>query len=44
VVGVRVAIEDARAAGGEGLADGVEDRGVAALGHVGDGEEHAQRT
>ena len=44
VVGVLVAVEDARAAGGEGLADGVEDRGVAALGDVGDGEQHAQRT
>jgi hypothetical protein len=44
VVGVLVAIEDARAAGGEGLADGVEDRGIAALGDVGDGEQHAQRT
>ena len=44
VVGVLVAVEDAGAAGGEGLADGVEDRGVAALGHVGDGEQHAQRT
>ena len=44
VVGVGVAVEHARAAGGEGGADGVEDRGVAALGDVGDGEQHAQST
>ena len=31
-------------AGGERLADGVERRAVAALGHVGDGEQHAQST
>ena len=44
VVGVGVAVEHARAAGGEGGADGVEHRGVAALGDVGDGEQHAQST
>ena len=44
VIGVLVAVEDAGAAGGEGVADGVEGDGVAALGDVGDGEEHAQST
>ena len=41
MVGVGVEVEHARAAGGEGGADGVDRRGVAALGDVGDGEQHA---
>ena len=44
VVGVGVAVEHARAAGGERCADGVEDRAVAALGDVGNGQQHAQST
>ena len=39
MVGVGVHVEQARAAGGEGRADGVDRRGVAALGDVGDGEQ-----
>jgi hypothetical protein len=44
MVGVGMAVQDARAAGGEGGPDGVEHRGVATFGDVGDGQQHAQST
>jgi hypothetical protein len=43
VVGVAVGVEQARTGRGEGRADGLDGRGVAPLGDVRDGEQHARQ-